>query len=60
MGVSSTEQGRFSGLGKIDDMLTFLSERVRERLTSSQLSEANFLKAHLREKETVNSHEVEL
>jgi hypothetical protein len=60
LGVSGVELGRFSGLSRIDDMLTFLSERLRERVTSSQLSEASFLKVHLREKETVNSHEVEL
>jgi hypothetical protein len=35
IGTSGSELQRFSGLGRIDEMLSFLGEKVRERLLAT-------------------------
>ena len=51
---------RFHNIVRIDDILNFLSEKVREKLVNAQISEANFSKVRSREKDTLNEYEVEI
>ena len=51
---------RFHNIVRIDDILNFLSEKVREKMVSSQLNEASFNKVRSKEKDTLNEYEAEL
>jgi hypothetical protein len=44
IGISVFDLTRFTSLAKIDDILNFLSEKVKERLTSSEITETNVTK----------------
>jgi hypothetical protein len=44
VGISVTDLTRFTSLAKIDDILNFLSEMVKERLVSSEIVENNVTK----------------
>ena len=45
---------RFHNIVRIDDILNFLSEKVRETMVNSQLNEANINKIRFKEKDTLN------
>lgn len=51
---------RFHNIVRIDDILNFLSEKVRETMVNSQLNEANINKIRFKEKDTLNEYEAEL
>lgn len=60
LNTSSHEMTRFHNIVRIDDILNFLSEKVREKMVSSQLNEASFNKVRSKEKDTLNEYEAEL
>jgi len=60
LNTSSHEMTRFHNIVRIDDILNFLSEKVREKMVSSQLNEASFNKVRSKEKDTLNECEAEL
>jgi hypothetical protein len=42
--IPMVELNRFTALAKIDDILNFLSEKIKEKLVSSEITESNVTK----------------
>lgn len=47
---------RFNNINKTEEILNFLSLKVREKITKSQITEENYIKARSKSKEAVKEH----
>ena len=60
MGATPTELGRFSLLGRTEDLLDYLSEHIRDKLSSTQIREDFIQKERSKQKESMAEAEIQL
>lgn len=50
LNVSTNDMIRFNNISKTEEILNFLSLKVREKITKSQITEENYIKARSKSK----------
>ncbi len=60
IGATGSELERFTSLTRTDDILSFLSEKIRQWITTAQLKESSLERANSLERETVFGQSEEL
>ena len=60
LNISTNDMIHFNNINKTEEILNYLSLKVREKLTKTQISEENYLKNKSKSKEEVKEHEVEI
>ena len=58
--ISVTELGRFTSLNRIDEILDFLSEKVRARLFKKDANQSNTDRLRVKEQELLGDYEIQI
>jgi hypothetical protein len=58
--ISMIDLNRFTSLARIDDILNFLSEKIKEKLINTEINDNNVIKIRSKERELLTESELQI